>query len=117
PALTTLRPARAATCVQLVIPSTNSPPWPLMPESVFRPYPFVLVALFFLNQQTPLPFAVSLGAAVVNLKNENWHRHLCPWLLLIPLITITASNFLMLLVAEHTMEPLVRLSALVATPG
>jgi phosphoglycerol transferase MdoB-like AlkP superfamily enzyme len=70
-------------------------------------YPCVLVSLFFLNQHAPILFLVAFVLGVINAKNENWYRHIWPWLLLIPLVVVTFVNFVGLRIAATHPDPLV----------
>ena len=62
-------------------------------------YPFMLAALGFLSLGKLSLFLLLLIVAIINLRHENWHRHLWPWLLLLPLVITCITNLLLLRIA------------------
>jgi hypothetical protein len=82
-------------------------------------YPFILIALGFLNLGK-LPLFLHWGnhslylrrwnfwlflllpiVIIINLRHENWYQHLRPWLLLLlPLVVICIANLLLLRIAD-----------------
>jgi len=62
-------------------------------------YPFILAALGFLSLGKLSLFLLLLIVAIINLRHENWYRHLWSWLLLLPLVVTCIANLLLLRIA------------------